>query len=152
MTPSEDRTALSFADSTGQTAQARQMADFAWARERVVGMCANAFADARVYGLKLLKGFGYPNETFRAAQDARALQIVLDQLDALTAAFAAKDWQPIATAPDATYVLVWLPNYGVNVATLTKHPTGDHWWMRDHDDYCYPTHWMPLPAPPSEAR
>jgi hypothetical protein len=57
-------------------------------------------------------------------------------------------WQPIETAPDATYVLVWVPNYGINVATQTKHPTGDHWWLRDHADYCHPTHWMPLPAAP----
>ena len=58
------------------------------------------------------------------------------------------EWQPIETAPDATHVLVFLPNYGINVAIQTKHPQGDHWWLRDHSEYCYPTHWMPLPAPP----
>lgn len=62
----------------------------------------------------------------------------------------AEGWQPIETAPDACYVLVWLPNYGLNVAIQTKHPTGDHWWMRDHNEYCYLTHWMKLPEPPSQ--
>jgi deoxycytidylate deaminase len=54
--------------------------DFDWAVERVTRMCASAYVDASVYRQKLLKGFGYPNETFRAAQDARALSIVLEAL------------------------------------------------------------------------
>jgi hypothetical protein len=52
--------------------------EYAWAYQRVVNMAANARCDARIYGLKLLKGFGYPNEVFSRAQDARALQIVLE--------------------------------------------------------------------------
>jgi DNA repair exonuclease SbcCD ATPase subunit len=46
-------------------------------------MCANALIDAQVYRQKLLKGFGYPNETFARAQDYRALDIVLKSLVAL---------------------------------------------------------------------
>jgi hypothetical protein len=59
--------------------------DFEWARERVVKMCASELVNASVYGKKLLKGFGYPDEAMRAAQDGRALQIVLEALSHLTA-------------------------------------------------------------------
>ena len=73
-------------DRIAQIRQREQQAtgdDFAWAKDRVVKMCGSALADAMVYGKKLLKGFGYPNETFRAAQDHRALSIVLAELDRL---------------------------------------------------------------------
>jgi hypothetical protein len=54
--------------------------DWEWAIERVTSMCASALLDAQVYRQKLLKGFGYPNETFARAQDYRALNIVLERL------------------------------------------------------------------------
>src|SRR5688572_13585166 len=38
--------------------------DLPWALERVQRLCASAYVDASVYRTKLLKGFGYPNETF----------------------------------------------------------------------------------------
>lgn len=63
--------------------------DANWAVNRVVNMCACAYVDATVYGRKLLKGFGWPNETFHAAQDARALSTVLLMVR----------WQPIEFAP-----------------------------------------------------
>ena len=56
-----------------------QSDDLEWALERVTRLCASAYVDASVYRTKLLKGFGYPDETFRAAQDARALTIVLKE-------------------------------------------------------------------------
>jgi hypothetical protein len=56
--------------------------DYAWARERAVNMCASALLDAQVYRQKLLRGFGYPNETFARAQDYRALAILLARLPA----------------------------------------------------------------------
>jgi hypothetical protein len=52
-------------------------------------------------------------------------------------------WQPIETAPEATYVLVWLPNAGIHRATRT----GRDWW--DGEEAIYPSHWMPEPAPPA---
>lgn len=57
--------------------QLAQIPDREWALERVTRMQASAMADAAVYGKKLLKGFGYPDEVFSRAQDARALSIVL---------------------------------------------------------------------------
>jgi len=60
--------------------------DYAWAHERVTRLCASALVDAQVYRQKLLKGFGYPNETFRSAQDYRALSIVLDRVASLSTA------------------------------------------------------------------
>jgi hypothetical protein len=59
--------------------------DAEWALQRATDLCASASVDAAVYGKKLLKGFGYPNESFRAAQDARALSMVLDRLKAAEA-------------------------------------------------------------------
>lgn len=64
---------------TQERPHAEKTEDLEWAAERVRSMCASAFIDAGVYGPKLLKGFGYPNETFSRAQDARALQMVLQQ-------------------------------------------------------------------------
>lgn len=61
-------------------------------------------------------------------------------------------WQPIATAPEATYVLLFVPNYGINIGTGTKDPNINHlqmWFMRGDDFQCFPTHWMSLPDPPS---
>lgn len=65
-------------------------------------------------------------------------------------------WQPIETAPEATYVLVLVPNYGYNIATMTRDPKfqgkNSAWWfIRGEIKRCYPTHWMPLPAPPDPA-
>lgn len=68
--------------STDAAALIQRAEDVEWALERVTKMCASALVDARVYGRKLLKGFGYPNETFGRAQDYRALSIVLALLTA----------------------------------------------------------------------
>jgi hypothetical protein len=54
--------------------------DYAWALDRVTRMCAANEVNAQVYGVKLLKGQGYPNETFSYAQDYQALSIVLSAL------------------------------------------------------------------------
>jgi len=59
--------------------------DFTWALQRVENMAAANLVNAQVYGAKLLRGHGYPNETFSYAQDHRALRIVLDALARLTA-------------------------------------------------------------------
>lgn len=69
--------------------------DYEWAHERVVSMAASAYADARVHGLKLLKGFGYPDEVMRRAQDYRALSIILEALRELQQRRATQepDWQ-----------------------------------------------------------
>jgi hypothetical protein len=62
----------------------------------------------------------------------------------------ASEWLPIETAPqDGTEVLAFMPGFGLGQMVL--------YWM---DEYwrekancmglkCPPTHWMPLPAPPT---
>jgi hypothetical protein len=62
-----------------------ELEDLPWAIERATNMCASALIDAQVYRQKLLKGFGYPNETFSRAQDHRALLIILSALQAVRA-------------------------------------------------------------------
>ena len=54
-------------------------------------------------------------------------------------------WQPIATAPSGTNVLVVEKMRGIEVAF--HHP--DYGWMSKPGRYTViPTHWMPLPEPP----
>lgn len=58
-------------------------------------------------------------------------------------------WQPIETAPtDGTHILVFAP--GVEdlrhiICSCSYHPDGGFCV----DELRYPTHWMPLPAPPA---
>ena len=59
------------------------------------------------------------------------------------------DWQPLETAPENTFVLVWADRacVGINEQRLGN-PKHNGW----HDDgegfRLEPTHWMPLPSPP----
>lgn len=64
------------------------------------------------------------------------------------------DWQPIETAPkDGTPILVYLPKMQFNshLHVATYHPNltviGGCF---DFDLPCKPTHWMPLPNPPTK--
>lgn len=83
------------------------------------------------------------------------------ELEEAAQALEAGPWMPIETAPKETEVLVWFgPVVGVKSATYTE-LFGDAVWFWCVTDgkfnphpvrrYCapYPTHWMPLPAPPS---
>lgn len=61
-------------------------------------------------------------------------------------------WQPIATAPEAEFVFVWLPNYGECVATKTTDYHGPVWWAQGRQEIVYPTHWRPrFKSPQQEA-
>jgi hypothetical protein len=60
--------------------------DLKWAIDRVNNMAAIALVNAGRLGKKILKGFGYPDEVFSDAQDARALMTVLDALASAQAA------------------------------------------------------------------
>ena len=55
------------------------------------------------------------------------------------------EWKPIETAPsDGTLVLIWASDT-VFTAWYDKHKG----WKSSGLSYLSPTHWMPLPAPPS---
>lgn len=60
------------------------------------------------------------------------------------------DWQPIDTAPrDYTEILVYDPEHECFVAWYEYHR--HEWRWSPHDaGWCNPTHWMPLPPPPTE--
>lgn len=71
-------------------------------------------------------------------------------------------WQPIETAPAETEVLVWFgPYVGVKSAAYTSPWANTKLWCVDDAKFDphpvrgyskpYPTHWMPLPAPPESA-
>ena len=59
------------------------------------------------------------------------------------------EWQPIETIDDSKPVLVWMPGRGYGIAK-DKHGIGII-----NDKFAFdmpnPTHWMPLPEPPSAA-
>lgn len=63
-------------------------------------------------------------------------------------ALEAMQWQPIETAPkDGTHVLLHEPNGFSGVAGLCHFGM---WLYFPGLEPIYPTHWMPLPAPPTE--
>ena len=66
------------------------------------------------------------------------------------------EWQPIATAPKDETVLIYIPNDGWGIGVEIAHSSSDdpdgNWYSSlyqggpiDVD----PTHWQPLPDPPS---
>lgn len=67
------------------------------------------------------------------------------------------EWQPIKTIPQEKAVDVWIvsegnPGYGRRGTHVCL--VGNEWFGTDAPDRRwgeYATHWMPLPAPPSEA-
>lgn len=57
------------------------------------------------------------------------------------------DWQPIETAPRlGARVLVWDRTTGVLAAQYVM----GEWYAHEIRQTVVPTHWHPLPAPPSE--
>ena len=63
------------------------------------------------------------------------------------------EWQPIESAPLDEPVLVW--DGQVTVAKQTHYKHGNRWWVWDTYGFCEdgeiyePSHWMPLPSPPT---
>jgi hypothetical protein len=70
------------------------------------------------------------------------------------------EWQPIATAPkDGTPIDLWISGSNRRFADCRFHRgMWQHWWMDCFGsgmdwqslDSHKPTHWMPLPTPPTE--
>lgn len=64
------------------------------------------------------------------------------------------DWQPIETAPtDGTEFDVWVPSDAGGYRVTNLHLRGDRGYLWDQGLSIariarWPTHWMPLPAPP----
>lgn len=56
------------------------------------------------------------------------------------------EWKPIESAPEATNVLVWLQNAGIDVANKTTVHGLAHWWNKGESEQYYPTH---LPKSPN---
>ena len=69
----------------------------------------------------------------------------------LVAAIRAPQWQPIETAPkDGTWVLIWIDWIGNPRSSAFENGTWQNLpWVSSVKDY-NPSHWMPLPKPPTE--
>ena len=58
-------------------------------------------------------------------------------------------WQPIETAPkDGRIVLLFVPKAVYPLFVSGRNQTGTQWWVTGMGRVS-PTHWMPLPEPPS---
>jgi len=64
-------------------------------------------------------------------------------------------WQPIETAPkDGTFVLLWLGPHWETAEVLQWSEEENAWIDRHHGALIgslVPTHWQPLPTPPTAA-
>ena len=60
-------------------------------------------------------------------------------------------WQPIETAPkDNTKVLLFVPVFGPSIGYFDAHGPDNLWCVRGIVNRgVQPTHWMPLPEPPT---
>ena len=64
-------------------------------------------------------------------------------------------WEPIETAPrDESALLLWFPDAELKVRAAFWSPDGDwfeyEWSGHPITDLCgQPTHWMPIPKPPT---
>jgi len=92
----------------------------------------------------------YRNEEYQD-DDSYAVDIMEDLLKALRAASGgAQGWQPIATAPkDGTPVLLWWPHWSRQAIVGWVDKFGR--WASEIalSEGTDPTHWMPLPVPPT---
>lgn len=66
------------------------------------------------------------------------------------------EWQPIATAPRDTTVLLYLPDSEIRPIVM-GHRHGRLWYEEAGADSAFPidvpvTHWQPLPPPPETTR
>lgn len=65
------------------------------------------------------------------------------------------EWQPIETAPkDGTAIIgAWdskiFENRWFIHPVIFENGIWIHYWDQDEDHVLYPTHWMPLPEPPT---
>jgi hypothetical protein len=87
------------------------------------------------------------------ARDAVSKALAAVQCDGRGAPSGQSGWQPIETAPkDGTAILGFWAGDVINERNyaLTLYRTGS-WWDADRgrEEYGEPTHWMPLPAPPT---
>lgn len=62
------------------------------------------------------------------------------------------DWQPIETAPkDGTQILAW-DGFNFDLCEWSapeRRPQDACWWIDNDKGSMHPTHWQPLPPPPT---
>ena len=69
----------------------------------------------------------------------------------LVAVIRAQQWKPIETAPrDGGYFMALSPDMSKYPVTVKWSLHEDRWCEEVTTDWCDPTHWMPLPKPPTE--
>lgn len=68
-----------------------------------------------------------------------------------------EQWQPIETAPkDWSQVILYYQDSGLDDDVMAGYYScedgGKDCWMDNYGDELKPTHWMPLPKPPTEEK
>lgn len=96
------------------------------------------------------KAFVVPEDRFHAYAELDAAADELERLQAIVE----RRWQPIETAPkDGTTLLVWNPTWyqgkGGQCVGVWFRPESK-WYSIEITMSIQPTHWMPLPEPPTE--
>jgi hypothetical protein len=116
-----------------------------------------AFRNAyRGYGRALRREDDPPlaGEPWMSMDDAARLsaELVASARTALAASHGQERWQPIETAPkDGTWILAWLGGIADIADTIQWNYGG--WWNGSNGHVAtaaQPTHWRPLPTPPTE--
>ena len=89
----------------------------------------------------------------RTVEETLAARKALEAAIDAEAAAACPQWQPIETAPNKRYLLVWSENDDIGIMRRSE---SGHWRRVSHRDAVHPddepTHWMPLPTAPEEPR
>lgn len=78
-------------------------------------------------------------------------RMAVDVLAALASSPTSEGWQPIATAPKDGRVLTF-GDVGADDPAFEVAELGadGRWWVADFDYTVSPTHWRPLPEPPTQ--
>lgn len=114
--------------------------------------------------LEKIKGGSFPGATNLAIEGN--WKGIVDQLQSIARAALSsspapstgclREWRPIETAPDLTWVLVTGRHHrDISPALVAQYHASSQWWESADDGagiYMTPTHWMPLPPAPDAAR
>ena len=87
-----------------------------------------------------LRGAIHDQTTSKVADD------ILEALDSESWMCAAHEWKPVKTAPEDTWILMWSTHEDAGGVACCLDGV---WWSRAGRLVHTPSHWLPLPVPPT---